>query len=803
MFQTAIIILSLAYIIGLLSTVVPWGGYIMLTLGAGTAIAIPYFWRGGPQRWVWFIAGIVGFLATFYFHAQVPQAGLNDISKFVPTDAENIKEEVVTIWGEVISTPRVTRSQRAQFWLEATQLNPIVSPNIETAQNNHDPLAGDRGVTGKLYVTVPLLQATGLYPGETITVTGKLYQPKPPSNPGGFNFQAYLAKEGCFAGLVGRQVRIPAQEEPKWGWWMVRQKIIRSQVFGLGVPAGPLVSAMVIGNRAVDLPYDIQDDFKQIGLTHALAASGFQVSLILTLVLSLCKRFSEKIQFICGSTSLLVFLGLTGCQASIVRAAIMGFFGILIALLIKRKSKPLALLLLSATLMLLFNPNWIWDLGFQLSFLATLGLLVTEPSIAKKLDWLPPVIASSIAVSLAAFIWTIPLQIYTFGLISPYTLLVNVLVAPLISIISLGGFISAIAALIHSATGSGLAQLLYYPTQGLITIAHFFSKLPGNAVAVGTISTVQMVSLYGVIGLFLLLGSQRSPEIGKKDHLKAKVKSKKLREQLIAKLNIIVRSWWFATLIAVAIVIIPIWQSKVSLFKVTVLSASGDPVLVIQEREKVVLVNSGNENTARFTILPFFQKQGVNQIDWAIATDPKLDIKSGWLQILERMRVKNFHDNTSKKNSEPTKQIIINGVQADQGSYQSLTVGQPIEMGSAKLELIKAQPTVVELQISGQTWLWLGDFPPDQQSRLVKTADLPHPDVLWWSGKRLREELLGLLQPKIAIAASSPIDPETKTLLQLKQIQLYSSSQDGAIQWTPGSGFETTLDTSENDTSLL
>jgi competence protein ComEC len=85
----------------------------------------------------------------------------------------------------------VTRSQRGQFWLEATQLD------IENESKE---------VTGNLYVTVPLLQVTGLHEGGAIAVTGSLYKPKPAANPGGFDFQAYLAQEGGFAGLKGRKL---------------------------------------------------------------------------------------------------------------------------------------------------------------------------------------------------------------------------------------------------------------------------------------------------------------------------------------------------------------------------------------------------------------------------------------------------------------------------------------------------------------------------------------------------------------------------------------------------------------------
>jgi len=248
-------------------------------------------------------------------------------------------------------------------------------------------------------VTVPILQSTGLYPGQEIAVTGFLYKPTAALNPGGFDFQKYLRQEETFAGLAGRQINILDDQRP-WGWWQVREKIGRSQTRLLGVPEGPLVSSMVLGAKAVDLPYDIRDLFVRTGLAHALAASGFQTSLILGVILQLTKGTNKAIQITMGGVGLTGFLFLAGFEPAVLRAVIMGFAALL-GLALEKGVKQLGSLLIAATLLLIFNPLWIWNLGFQLSFLATLGLIVTAPAIDKRLDWLPPAISSLISPSLA------------------------------------------------------------------------------------------------------------------------------------------------------------------------------------------------------------------------------------------------------------------------------------------------------------------------------------------------------------------------------------------------------------------
>lgn len=762
MTPTGGVVLCVAYILGLLSTSVVWGRYAVLVLGVAIASLVFFgkgtsyrnklpnsFWQVKPQLWV--VASLIGFLATIYFQIRTPQPGMNDVSKFVVSSDVNAPAKVVTVKGYVVSTPRLNRNQKGQFWLDATDLITDNSANVTK-------------VTGKLYVTLPLLQATGLHEGEAIALTGNLYKPQSANNPGGFDFRAYLAQEGSFAGLRGREVSLPETEANfKWGWWAIRQKIIRSQVRWLGVPEGPLVSAMVLGNRVVDVPFYISDSFIKIGLAHALAASGFQVSLILGVVLTLTKRFSKHIQFGLGIAALIIFVGLSGVQPSVIRAVVMGI-AVLIALVLQRQVKPLELLLLAATLMLVFNPLWIWNLSFQFSFLATLGLVVTVPALIKRLDWLPSTIATLIAVPIAAYIWTLPLQIYMFGLVSPYSILVNIITTIPISIISLGAFISAIAALILPTVGSAIAWLLYYPTHTLIAIVDFFNYLPGSRIAVGTISTLQLIALYGIITLVCIQKYWR-------------------------------RYWWIAGIVAISLVLVPL-QTQATISRITVLANGKQPVLVVQDQGKVLLVYSGDANQARYTVLPFLQQQGVNQIDWGIMTNSLSDHKNGWLEIMQNLTVKTFYQ-TSQESEYSLVQQIGN---SHYSSYQTLNVGQKVATGSTSVEILT--PTQMQLQIKGQTWLLLGTK-LDLQKQLALSKKLTHAQVLLWSGESLDPSLIKAIQPEIAIATATKLNHDTMSQLRQHKVNVFLTGRDGAIQWTPDGKFKTAIETTENRASAL
>lgn len=721
-------VLCLAFVFGLLLTAIPYGGVAGVGLGIAATFSVRRVWRTAPTRRVWLVAGAIALLATIYFQLRMPQPQATDVSKLLSGEERSLQ---VVVEGKVTSLPHLTRSEKAQFWLEAQRIAPI----------------GDgKPVTGRVYTTVPFAQAANLHPGQIVSIAGALYLPQPATNPGGFDFQQYLQREGSFAGLRGEQVELQ-QDSTGWGWWQVQQRIVNSQRQGAGTSAGALISAMVLGGRTVDLPYEVKDAFVRVGLAHALAASGFQTSLILGVVLALTRRYAERVQFLAGSLSLTGFIGLAGLQPAVLRAGLMGF-GSLMALVLGRKVKPLGSLLLTATILLLVNPIWIWDLGFQLSFLATIGLLVTSPPITKRLDWLPSPIAPLIAVPIAAYLWTLPLQLGAFGVLSPYSIPANLVTTPFISVISLGGMASALAALVWSPAGSAMAWALKYPTQMLIAIVNGFNQLPGNAFAIGTISVLIVVALYTLLGLATW---QRWWQ----------------------------QRWWAALGISCGLLILPLW-SGANLTQLTVL-ATPEPTMVVRDRGRVTVMGGSDAQTVQFTLLPYFQKTGVNQIDWAIALNRSSELEELCNAISVKYLLKS-----------PTVEAV-HTADGKQPTTIALPLNQMVRLGSTQLNLLSAEPAIAQFTLHNQTWLWLGRLNASQQKALLNVK-LPQAQVLWWTGKSLRSEIIEAVKPTVAIASAQSINQDTTNYLQQHNIQLHVTGRDGAIQWTPAGGFTTAID---------
>jgi competence protein ComEC len=710
------IILCLAYIVGLLATnlvafpssgftgqqlLILISGLIGVTVVSGI-IALQKF--GKIDYKLWIVAAIVAIAAVFYFQLRIPQPGSNDISYQVTAS----ESKIVTVTGRVLTEPRLNDSQRLKFWLEATEI-------------------GNKGeqVSGKLYVTVPLLQGTGIYPGQNLQLAGILYLPQAASNPSGFDFKLYLARQGIFAGMRVTEVTFDNHREPVWGWWKLRRRIVRSQLRGLGSPVGQLVSSMVIGQKAVDLASDIRDRFIEAGLAHVLAASGFQVSLLIGLVLKLTNHLSTKPRLIIGIGTLLIYLSLTGIQASILRAFLMGI-AVLIALAMETKVKPLGSLLLAATIILLLNPLLISDLGFQLSFLATFGLIATLPALEAKLDWLPPTIATLIAVPFAASIWVLPLLGYTFNAVATYSLIINIICTPLITIISLGGMISAIAAIFIPILGSAISWVLYYPTLLFLTVTNFFTNLPGSSWAIGKISLGVLLTIYGLLILVWLNPWWR-------------------------------KRWGLILAFTLTLIVIPIGYNHFRLTQITVLAAQPEPVVIIQDRGKTILINSGQAQTIKYSVLPFLTQQGINHLDYAIDLNSQTKSESDWVQISDRLPISSFHTHPNLNQDITTKSFNI--------SFNS-------------------QLSVLQLETPTATWLILN------QTKRKSTEIEQYIQQNNWHQKPV--VLLGSTVATIWLNLSPEMIIASNSLPNLANVKYYNLQQNGIIAWTPQTSFQTT-----------
>ncbi|NCT62016.1 MAG: DUF4131 domain-containing protein [Microcystis aeruginosa G13-01] len=629
------VILGLAYILGLLSTGLVdfspqlnrWQEVvirivILSLITLLTTIFIRRFWWQSPPRKIWLMGGLIAIFAVVYLEIRTPYPSANDISNLLKNNVVNS----IKITGNIISEIRLNRRENLQFWLEVKEFSLKNLPTEKSA--------------GKLYVTLPNLAENQVYPGQKITVKGLLYRPRRANNPSAFDFANYLARQGAFAGLKGEI--IIDKKSPTWGVWQIRQRIVEAQIQGIGQEKGTLLSSITLGRQAVNLPAKITDLFIKTGLAHILAASGFHVAILLGFVLTITRNLSPKQQFIIAITILIVYGTLTGLQPSVLRAILMGI-GALIGLLYNRQVNSLGSLLLAATILLLWQPLWIWDLGFQLSFLATLGLIITVPLLKNKIDYFPNLIAEPIAISLAATLWTMPLLMFTFNSIALYNIPINIITTPLVTLISLGGVFTAFLGLIYPPLGSISASILYYPLELLLQITTFFSLLPFSTYSTGKLSLGVMLIIYICLTLICF--------------------------------NIWFRQrWHLIGLFILTLILIPIIYQHLTLTQVTVLATKSQPVIIIQNRGNTLLINGEEPATARYTVLPFLRQEGINQIQGAIT-------------------VNNSAQFSTISESIPIKKTL------------NLSQSEKFNLGEITGQLL--EKNLFKFQVKNQSWLWI------------------------------------------------------------------------------------------------
>ena len=382
-----------------------------------------------------------------------------------------------------------------------------------------------------------------------------------------------------------------------------------------------------------------------------------------------------------------------------------------------------------------------WDIGFELSFLATLGLIITVEPLQEKLDWLPPTIADLITVPLAASIWTLPIQLYVFKVFPFYSLAANILTSPLISIISIGGTIGALIGSIVPILGSAVSWILYLPTQLLISIVNLFNYLPGTSFAVGQIALWQLFALYGII-----LGVWIFPKWQK--------------------------NWKILVAIGVLLVIVPLAIWKTTELQITALASKDSQILVIQDRGHTILINSGNESIARFVVLPFLQQQAINRIDRAIDFN-QVSVSNSWQTLTQTIPIDRFYSIGGDRKDSLIK-------------FEPLPIGKLQKFDRVEITTIETNPAIFQIEIpeSKQKWLIIGDNIPDRAQPAIDIGQLTSVQTLYWSGSRLAERAIAKIDPKVAIAATANPDPETVKLLEKNNVRVYYTGRDGSIQWT-------------------
>lgn len=473
--------------------------------------------------------------------------------------------------------------------------------------------------------------------GDSLYIEGEFKQPEEARNYKGYNYKQYLKTKKIIGTVELEKAKILKSSNGSFIHNI--QKYIRDTINGiLTDEEGNLLLAILLGDKD-KLSEDIQESFKTSNLSHMLAVSGAHVSYIilgLTYVLqnSIIGKKNGKIVCI---IFLLFFMAITNFTPSVTRACIMAILT-LFSGIIYRKSDVYTNISVAALITLIFNPYSLLDLGFQLSYGGTIGIIIFIKRIQEKKSNSKVInyIKQMALVSVYANIIIIPIMMYHFNTVSLTFIISNIMASPILGIIVITGFLFIIASITVKPLTRLIAIFIKPILSILIKISQICSKLPFSSILVVTPYIFNVISYYAII-LYC-------------------IKSKKNN-----KCKIII-----CLLIVLILInfIIYIFPQKLRIFFIDV--GQGDSTLIITPDKKTVLIDGGGSDSfdvGEKVLLPYLLDRRILKIDYVLISHFDTDHCGGILTIMEKVKVKNIiisEQAEHSENYERFKKLMIN-----------------------------------------------------------------------------------------------------------------------------------------------
>lgn len=356
--------------------------------------------------------------------------------------------------------------------------------------------------------------AATLLADQVITIQGEIELPSKPRHPMGFDYGAYLERNGIYGILKA--------EEEHWrcgpdvgsssfkGMLINYREQLIAQMNGFGVAEAERgVLAALVWGKASEIDADIMSAYSKAGVVHVLAVSGLHVGLVYALMSPVLKRIirSRKwawLKFLLPASVLWIYAGLTGFSPSVLRAAVMFSFFI-VAEEFSKTNESFNTLFSSAFLLLIFDPMMLFNIGFQLSYVAVLGIMTLQRPIL-ALYFSPIKILNEIwkmmAVSIAAQIITMPLTLFYFHQFPTWFLVANVLVIPISTVILYAGLFFFSMSWFEPLAWLSI-NIANSATKLMNAIILMIEKWPRSLIEMIPMSAFQMFLFYSLIFLYV------------------------------------------------------------------------------------------------------------------------------------------------------------------------------------------------------------------------------------------------------------------------------------------------------------
>lgn len=597
--------LSVAFLIGILAGSFFNAELWLWFLLAGVAVIIAI---GLRQRLGWLplfvlAAACTALLGAARAQAAKPQIGPGDLAYY--NDTGN--------WAEVhgiLDKPAVQGDGYVELLVRSQEL--IFS------NGNGQP------VNGLLLVRADF--GTSLDYGDEIFVSGELTTPPVYED---FSYRDYLARQSVYSLIPFANVeKLEAgQGNPLWAaLYTLRQRGVETLYRIYPAREASLLAGILLGDES-GISEKVKLAFNDTSTRHIIAISGFNISIIAGLFLALFGRWlgARRGAWVAG-IGIALYTILVGADATVVRAAIMGILA-MVALQTGRQSFALNTLGFSAALMALVNPLVLWDIGFQLSFAATLGLVLYSEPLRMRVDlWLDAhlqadsakrlsrLINDYLLLTLAAQITTLPILLYYFHRLSLLSLPANLLILPAQPALMIFGGLSVLAGIIFLPLGQLIGFISWALAAYTMRIVEFFAGLPWASQILDSFP-FSLVLIY-----FIALTAISIPAI------RARIQN--LKGQPIV------------GLVALGAISLWAWNAAYATpdgkLHLSMLDLEGEALLIQTPDGRSLLVNTGSSANQLMDelskMIPLGQK-----VDWIIVAGRRPDQINGLLGAMERL----------------------------------------------------------------------------------------------------------------------------------------------------------------------
>jgi competence protein ComEC len=450
----------------------------------------------------------------------------------------------------------------------------------------------------------------------------------------GFDYREYLARQGIASVALFPEMRRTGSDG---GSDLVRtlidlhRPLDESLQRSLPEPESALARGILLGQRA-SIPKELADDFNRAGISHLVAISGWNVTLLSGYAVVLLAWLAGRRWAIVAAIGLVfLYAAFVGASPSVMRAAVMGSF-MLGAALAGRPGSALTAVVFAGALLVLPDALTINDVAFQLSFAATVGIVVLAKPIEGRLLSLfassPRIVVTFVeltSVTLAATLAVLPIIAATFGRVSLIALPANLLAVPLFPFVMLASLLTAAAGALSAELGRAIGEVAYLPLAWLVLVGRAAADVPGSSLTLGDVGVREALFGYALVTLIAIALTRR-------------------RSATVATPRPLRLHWPLAVAGTATVLSVFVWADALSpedgRLTVTVLDVGqGDAILIETPDGRRLLVDGGPSGPALMQALGRELPASAHDFDLLVLTHAQDDHAGGLVSVLDRYDV--------------------------------------------------------------------------------------------------------------------------------------------------------------------